>query len=327
VQWNLIGCDKTTEDALAREWPPFQAELEAKAELLDADPSSQIRMLIEHSDQAPQWLMQAAIYTPRGNAIAESRNNERLTAMRQLVDGLSQRIDELAERSATVFSRRQGLEGIAAFLKASHDRGNSHQFVALLDPVLQSLRPFINRELRSRHGRGEIQVGGMVTPRDIRDQTLVRTWERFDEWNAEQPLDLWLIGVIDDVLDQYAAPLAAESLQDRQRTDTETIESRRFEWTEGPDQWETTAISELIPEGKASKSWARLDNDAKQAELEQFLQHLPRSERHVLMLNTIGGFSVDEIADFQNRSSDDVHRDLANAREIATDYFQVQHSA
>ena len=45
------------------------------------------------------------------------------------------------------------------------------------------------------------------------------------------------------------------------------------------------------------------------------------------MLNTIGGFSLDEITDFQNRSSDEVHRDLANAREIAADFFQTQHSA
>ena len=87
-------------------------------------------------------MLQAAIYTPRGNAIAESRNNEHRAAFRQLVDGLSQRIDELAERPATAFSRRQGLEGVAAFLKASHQRGTSHQFVAFLDPVLQSLRPF-----------------------------------------------------------------------------------------------------------------------------------------------------------------------------------------
>lgn len=37
AHWNFVGCDKTTEDELVREWPPFQAELEAKAELLDPD--------------------------------------------------------------------------------------------------------------------------------------------------------------------------------------------------------------------------------------------------------------------------------------------------
>lgn len=319
--WTYTGCDKSDEEHIADAWRDRQAELESKADLLASDGTSQVRIAVEKNDAAPAWVIRAVLYAPEGTVAADSRENELITALDRLVAGLSQEIDRQAERPQTVEVRREGLASVAAVLKSFCERKASHEFFSFLFPVVQSLGPYTRRELRARQIREEIPVG-QVTVRDVLDEAMLRAWDFYAERPPTQPLDLWLIGIIDDVLERSVKPVPEQSLEERQpRDETKLSESDKFEETEQVAEFESIELSQLIEDAPGRDEWDRLDAETRRSRLTEFFQYLPRRERQTLMLRAVEGFSEQEIADFQDRPRAAVQEDLVAAQSIAREVF------
>ena len=322
--WTYSGVDKQTEEEVAQQWRSRQDELDAKAEMLGGSDESPARFFLEHNDAAPNWVLLAAVYTPHGDVAAESRGNELLTVLDEITAELSQQIDQKANQPHTLSQRRRGLESIVAFLEAFHRRGASREFLSFLWPVMHSLYPYAQRELQFRRDQDQVSPGE-VTASEMLDQAMLRAWEEFDQRDGKQPLQLWLIGLIDHELDRQGQPRGEVSLEDREpRPTTEVRESLKFESTERPDTFDSIELSQLIPDAPPVDSWERLDVETKRTRLNDLFQQLNRQERQVLMLSSVEGFTAEEIADFQNRSPAEVNRDLENARGIVQDKFVAQ---
>lgn len=319
--WTYSGIDNETEEQVADQWRLRQAELDAKAEMLGSDDASPARFFLERNDAAPNWVLQAALYTPSGDVSAESRGNELVTVLDELTAELSQQIDERANQPPTESRARRRYEGIAAFLDGFHQRGASREFFAFLWPVMHGLSPYAERELQIRRDRGEL-TPGEVTVSEMLDAALLRAWDEFGERDTTQPLQLWLIGLIDRELDEQNEPREEVSLEERvARPTPELRESLKFESTERFDNLDSIELSQLIPDAPPVNAWDRLDVESKRTRLNDLFQQLDRRERQVLMLSAVEGFSLEDIADFQNRPVAEVNQDLENARGIVQDKF------
>ena len=85
-------------------------------------------------------------------------------------------------------------------------------------------------------------------------------------------------------------------------------------WVEQVSYPETIELSELLPDGPGIETWDSLDLDTKQTHLSQMLSALDRDQRQAFVLNLAHGFSLAEIADFQNRAAAEIEDDIARAK-------------
>lgn len=323
--WTYSGCDESQEGEIAEAWRSRQAELESKAELVGGDESTPVMLTVEHTDASPRWSIHTTLYAPQATASAQSRSNEFAEALDQAIGELSQQIDEQADRPPMVTERRRGLAAFPPFLESFHRKGMSREFMSMLTPVLDSLHDYIRRELRTRRTLEEIPAG-QTSPQDVMDDVLLKAWERFGSRPSQQALDVWLIRMIEEFLNAQAQPIAEQSLDERQSVDEvdrrdSYRESEKFESVEQATESDSIALARLIAERPDVEPWDRLDIEAKQARLDQLLRRLPRDQRHVLMLQAVEGFSQSEIADLQDRSSEEVARDLTAAKQEVRQMF------
>jgi len=106
-----------------------------------------------------------------------------------------------------------------------------------------------------------------------------------------------------------------ESLDDEQPLPAAEIrESLRDEWVEQASYPEVVELSDLLAGGEQPDFWDDLDMESKQTRLAEMLGVLPRTQRQALVLHVAHGFDPAEIADFQDRSTEQVEEDIATAR-------------
>lgn len=316
--WSYTGCDESQQAEIAAQWRARQEQLEAKAEMIGGDPSSQVVVTVEHAEAAPAWWMQVALYAPEGSSVAEASAPELVEVLDRVIGELSQQIDRQATRPQAIAERRRGLAGFLPVLQSYHRAGQSRDFISLLTPVVASMRPYIGRELRARSALGEIPAGQLAAS-EVVDDVLLKAWEQFDSHPAQQPLDMWLLRLIDRTLETLGHPAAEQSLNDRQPVDKaergETSESQKFESVEQPTEFESIALERLIPDRSDAEPWDRMDAGTKQTRVAGLLHRLPRRQRHALMLQMVEGYSEEEVADLQSRPLADVVADLAAAKQ------------
>ena len=238
---------------------------------------------------------------------------------------LSQPADELASAGsqAAVRSRAQ-IDRLAALCDKLRRRGRSHDFVRLLLPLLRSLSRYARRELRTRLAAGDLP-GGHTTVGELLDEVTVAAWDGFARRPQNQPLDLWLLQLIDQALQRACEPIAQQSLDERQAIlDSEARDAFRSEWVEMPSEMESIELSSLIPAHSSVGAWDELDIETKQANLDEIFAQLPRLQRQSLMLHVVEGYDRAEIADFQSRPREEVDSDLASAERTVRRIFQEQ---
>jgi DNA-directed RNA polymerase specialized sigma24 family protein len=313
VYWSYFGCDKGHEETVQRAWQQRQDQLNSRLAALDEDPAG-LQITVSHQEEVPHWNVQAALHLGGRTLISLAEGNECQSVLDDLLSGLGGEVETDEEVLERVAQRYRGLEGLAAFLEGSRRAGRGDVFLGFLTPLVASLRPHVRRELRIR----ELAAGtraALDTPADVLDEVLVRAYERFPQRPRQLALDLWLLGLAEQVLDESSSGVAPESLNDRiEQPDDEPADSRRTSWTEWATDQESIERGELLPGLAATDAWDDLDVETKQTELFRLLKEIPRHKRQCLMLHTVNGFTIAEIADFQNRSAEQVRADIEAAR-------------
>jgi RNA polymerase sigma factor (sigma-70 family) len=150
---------------------------------------------------------------------------------------------------------------------------------------------------------------------DVLDESMARAWDRFGAFSEKQPLDRpldeWLREIIQGVLEQSNHQLAARSLDEEVAEPTDDADDPlRDAWTESGGYPQAVELAELIAGHPGVDAWDRLSAEAENHPLAELLNKLPRDQRQALVLSLSDGFSMEEIADFQGRSADEVQEDI-----------------
>jgi DNA-directed RNA polymerase specialized sigma24 family protein len=321
--WTFTGCDKTQQQHLSGLWQRQQSKLDSKVNLMDVADHRQIRLFAERSDESPEWTIQAALFANPCTFAAEGQGEEPDEALAFAIDSLSQMIDQFLDRSERPSIRRRDLEALVPFLVAFREQDRSREFIAMLMPIMESLGDYAQQELRARRTAAELPAEQLVA-NDLLDTALLHAWDRFDSRPLRQPLDLWLIHLIDAALDAWITQSVTTSLDERQpHPSPEPRDSHRSEWTDQPTTVETLKLSDLLPNEAGVSKWDALGTEQKQTRLSELLAELPRQQRQALMLYGVEGFSEAEIADFQNRSTAEITQDLIAAQASIRRYLDA----
>jgi RNA polymerase sigma factor (sigma-70 family) len=314
VDWTYDGCDAEDEQLIERLWEAQQAELEAKVAELSLDPP-EFRIAVTHNSEPDVWELQAALHLTTRTLVSENRGHALQPVFEKMVADLAQAIDREGDEPTEAVRRLQGLEAVVPLLNRNRADGRSYQFFYFLGPLMQSLRIHAARELEMLELEGTLTAEGVEVD-DVLDEALLRAWDRFETRPPELRFDLWLIGLIHEVLDTYAGEVPHESLQTEcdVALPEQDEQSSSITWVEQATYPETIELGDLLPGTPGVEAWDRLDFETKQTQLAELLTCLSREQRQILVLHGVEGFDTEQIAALQERSVQAVQSDLDESR-------------
>jgi len=309
VQWVCYACNEEDERQLEALWEELALGVEANVSAL-SDAIGPVRLAVERSDEEEMWEISAAVHLTGRTLFASGSGSEPRQAMEKAVNDIAEQIDRYEEKPDVV-GRRRELKGVAVMLDAWRSRGWSHAFVSFITPVVGSLSPYVARELKLHEAEGNRPADG-IQKFDMLDEMLVLAWEQFPQRDPHLPLDLWLVRLADQAIEKMLEPVTEESLDDRRPWPSgEPAESVRDQWVEQVTEPETISLAEVLSDEPSAEAWDRLDVETKEARLAELLRDIPRQSRQTFLLNLAHGFTTGEIADFQNRSEDEVQNEIS----------------
>ena len=312
IDWIYDGCDEHDVPAIEEYWERMKLELEGKlAELSDAP--TELRISVERDDSNPTWEINAALHLPGVTLVAGGTASRPESALDEVLHGLAEQVDALEDSPERMTERRQGTEGVLELLTAWHAENRSQAFLSFMAPLVTSIGPYVQRELRVREIE-EQAIGEQISAADILDEMLLQSWERFSQRTTQLSFDLWLVQLADEALDRLCRHVAEESIDESSEVTDDSLSDGGDSWVEQVSYPETIELSELLPDGPGIETWDSLDLDTKETHLSQLLSALDRDQRQAFVLNLAHGFSLAEIADFQNRAAAEIEDDIARAK-------------
>ncbi len=326
IDWTYDGCDQMDERTIERWWEEIQTRLEAKLAELPVEPAG-LRLAISHDSESDEWLVQAALHLPIRTLVVESTSENVKDALEQTIRGLADQInlesDQKGVFTADESPRRSRLEAILPFLERNRAEERSGIFFTFLQPLMRTLDAHVRQELDILELEGAIP-GEEIEPDDVLDEVMVRAWDPFPDRPASVSLFLWLVQLMESVLDEYSQGTTHASLEEDRPValPEQNDQTSRDSWTEHAGYPETIELGDLLAVRPGIDSWDRLDIETKQTGLAKLLSILPRIQRQALVLNMAEGFELTEIADFQDRSKAEVTADIESAQQTLWKEFE-----
>lgn len=307
-RWSYYGCDQEDEANIQRLWETQGELVRGKASQV-ADAGGQLQLMVERSDEAPIWTMQAVLHLPGATLTARGSAQTMEQSLEAMMNSLAEEIDRHQERPIQVVQRHQGLDGLDSLLRDLREKDRSEAFISLLFPVVASLGPYIRRELEVRQIQGKLPTT-QTTPQEVLNEVILKAWEEFPQ--RKGALDLWLMRLADQALEQFGTE-SSEVSTDQQVAvpSTEPRQAQRDEWVDQVSYFERMELGQLLPTGSEIDDWDQNKLEVSQQQLAELLGGMPWERRQALVLNTVFGFNTVEIADFQERSVAQVETDLA----------------
>lgn len=319
VDWTYDGCEQDEERKIERCWEVYQQELESKLGALPLEPS-ELRLAVAHDSDSDEWEVQAALHLPNKTLSAHQTAESIERVFDRVVAALVREVDEQSDIATVIERRRQGLQAILPLLERNRSANRSDGFFTFLHPLMQTLRTHAERELEILELEGTL-AGEDVEPDDVLDEAMLRAWERFGSRPPDVAFDLWLIGLIHEVVAKCAEGLSHESLQqERESANPDEDEPTSSQsWIENTIATEPLEIGDLLPGHPGVDSWDRLDLETKQTRLTRLLSVLTREERQTLVLGAVEGYELQDIARFQDRPLAEVTQVFERARQKLSD--------
>ena len=311
IHWTCEGCDQDDETRLEQHWEKVQRELDGKLAAL-TEVASELRLAVYHEDSGPPWQIHAALHLPGHALVAESRGRTCEESLNRILNELSDRIDRMDETPQLVPLQLRQTQEMLPFLAQCKQQKRSRAFFSFVAPIVETLTPYVQQELQIRE-RDEVGSNGLTTT-DVLDETLLRAWDRFADRAGELPLNLWLVQLVDQVLDESDEDVVGQSLDDEQIDRVNGwVGADQDEWVEQASYPEAIDLAELLPGDGGVDAWDRMEANIKQAHLAEILGEMPRERRQAFVLNLAHGYNAAEIADFQDRTADEVKADIVRA--------------
>lgn len=312
------GVDEAEKGRLEAYWAKKVPRL--KRLLVTYSPELQeVRLTVSyHKEKAHHsfYEVRGVVQLPTGTVAAHADDRNPEAALDRVADDLAKEIKRHKElvRKDYLYKRknRQREEVIAAGPQLQQDRESDSKeaFFKRLRPLLRFLGDHARRELRGLELKGLLHKGELEVG-DVLDQVLAMAWERFNERPRKMPLDVWLTDLLHEYLEQYIKqePRHHVSLQ-------EPAEKAAPDRVERPDEQEWWAdvlgdeeklmLQDVIPDAEGTESWDRLL---------RLLNELPEKQRQAFVLHVVEDYAPFEIAMLQDRSEDEVKKDIEAARQ------------
>lgn len=248
--------------------------------------------------------------------------------------------------------RRRGRDFASAdpHLGAMRGEGDLEGFFDLLRPLLRQLRCHARRELIIAQLEGVIPPGQLDVG-DVLDEVLVRAWDRWPQRPRNVPLERWLVQLLHEFFDEHgfrspdegrartAGQRGADgaptvSIYERLRDD----EARHVEEPDNPaheinpdspyaaeDGWavennpnwpfvDSLTRDDVLPDDEAPEPWQTLAAEEERHVILDELERFARDQRRALALHVLDGWTIDEIAEAQERAAGEVARDIEAGR-------------
>lgn len=278
-----------------------------------------LRLNIYRHPQRDWYQVRAVLYLPSGTLVAEATAKDVEGVLQEVLDRLTREVKKHKEliRHDQAYRRKRRrqaeLEGAAAMLQADMEAGRRQAFFDLLKPMLASVRDHARRELRILELEGKLEPGS-VTADDLVDEVMERAWERYAERPARLSLDLWLIDLLHEVVRDWTKEPPHESLEEEVRVDEPPDVGEQEWWAALLGYDEPLYLEDLIPGYEGTELWEQLDRKEQRDRLLKLLGQLPEQQRQALMLSVVEGYDLAEIAMIQDRSEEEIRRDIEEAR-------------
>lgn len=191
-------------------------------------------------------------------------------------------------------------------------------FFEMLRPLMDRLGGHIHHELIMAQMQGRLRRR-QITVEDIRDDVILRAWAGFQEKDPTEPMEIWLMRLVHDVLDEQIPETPPISL------DVEPDETNSDRVAEAEEMTDSELILEepqamtmerTLPDQHGGEPWLELDlKDQLQWVLAE-LSTLSHVQRRAFTLHLLDGWDPDEIAMVQGRSSDEVRKDIRAVQDL-----------
>jgi len=313
IDWTYDGCDEQDEYRIEDYWRSRSLELESKIAASDDEPT-ELRIAVCQDEDSALWEVQAALHVDTRTLAAASTSSKIERALDKVLHTLAEKLDRLDEESIAVTTDKEISRDVIPLLQQARQSGQSKAFLSHLVPLVNSVQIYARRELQMRQIEDDLPAE-QITVADVLNEVIVRAWGQFPRRPESRSIELWLVGLVDEVLGQPDQPIVNESLDEPGELATGEIrEAWRDEWIERIDD-ETISAAELLPGLASADVWDDYAADGKHLQLAEMLAQLPRDRRQAFILHAANGFSAGEIADFQDRSEEAVVDDIVLAKQ------------
>lgn len=295
--------------------------------LLTRYPADQrkLHLTVRRRARGGNWMFRAVLHLTTGTLVVEAFGSTPQEAIDRTVDELVQELrshKDHAQKDYQLRRRRRARQQFGAidpFLTSDIGENRPESFFRLLMPHVRSIREYGRHELKVLELEGRIPINE-VTPDDLVHDVVVTAWERFKLRPPTTLLEVWLMGLLQQRLDELcsqvkpitlavSAALSAKFKRDGINPDGD----RSLSWDESSSE-KTVSLEELLPDHEGSDVWNDLTASEQQQQLTTALSTLSKQQRQTLMLHTVSGFELEEIATVLNVSSRQVAEWLDDAR-------------
>lgn len=326
VQWSFEGCDKSIKNRCRNYWEKKQARLERILSGVPAG-SKKLRLTLYcHNDQVDAFEARAILNMP-GKTLAVQSSDLQLNAV---LDDLADKLVSAGQKhkaQSAHFVRQRRREQTSADLLAVQplllrDRKSDRKesFFETLRPLL----PFLERRARTEIKVFELEgvlSPGQVEPSEIVDEVVLLAWEKIAEKPDNLSLEFWLLRLLQEILAKVEWENQFVSLD-------QTFPLAELDVAAEPDWFENVlgyseefSLAELLPDCDETEEWEELDEVGRNLHFYTVIQKFPSYQRQAYMLHSVHDYSIQDIAEIQDRSVKEVEGDIRKSAKALQRYM------
>jgi DNA-directed RNA polymerase specialized sigma24 family protein/ribosome-associated translation inhibitor RaiA len=316
------NCSAWQKDTIRSYWSQKLARIHR---LLQHFPEDQREFRLTIRRRFDRFEVRAVLLLPTGTLVAESSAQMDNDAIDAVADKLAMEIRRHRHRIRHDDShhrkrhRNNTIRHPAVLLESDIREPDRETFFEMLRPLMDRLSSHVHHELIMAQMQGRTQRR-QLTVEDIRDEVILRAWMQLNDKDPTEPLDVWLMRLLHEVLDEQIPQVPAEVSIDREidendldhEVETDEVTDSELLIEEPP----VVTLDSLLPNHRASEPWQKLDLQDRMRWVLTQLSALPHVQRRAFTLHLLDGWDPDEIAMIQGRSSTDVREDIKEVQEL-----------
>jgi len=318
----LHDCPPMTRDAVREYWQRKERRL---MRLLAPIPADQRYLRLSMRRQKERWVLRLVLLLPTGTLVADewAGAHDWRAALDRLTDRVVLEIRRHKERLRhdDLYRRKRRRQNDFAQAQAALDSDQQQEqqaaFLELLRPLLRGIAEHARRELTLAQLDGSIRPGEL-TVSDLLDEVATRAWKGYAQRPRDVSMDQWLVRLLHEVLDEYQAEPAAESLYERIPPDDARYHVDGGWLAENEPFFEPQTpltLYETLPDHELPEPWQEVAAEEQRQWILNQLRRLPRPMRRAFTLHVLEGWDEADIAMLQDRSVDEVRQDIQTARQ------------
>jgi DNA-directed RNA polymerase specialized sigma24 family protein/ribosome-associated translation inhibitor RaiA len=316
-------------ERIQEEWAPKAARIERL--LPRAAGEELLRLNVRHVGD--HFEIHAILNLKRSTLVAQYEASAYHEALERVADRLIADVrrhkEVIREDYLQRRKRRPQQDELAAVIPRLDEhvsRDERDLFFDLVRPyAVRVLRDHAHRELVIAQLEGRVERGSVAVS-DLVDETLTRTWDRWDERPRAISLDHWLVSLLHEDLDARTEPGdAAGHVEDTLPPDDPRYEADNGWVIESSPYWgalEPLRFEDVIAGPESVEPWEAVAAEEQRRWILGQLSTFPRERRRAFTLSGLEGWGDEEIARLQGRTDGEVRGDIEAVRAALRDRHQ-----